>query len=299
MTDRQPLADLENRAEFASRHIGPDDAEVATMLETVGTSSLDALIEQTVPASIRSAEPLDLPEPVSEVQAIERLRSIAAQNTVMTSLIGLGYYDTVTPPVIQRNILENPAWYTAYTPYQPEISQGRLEALLNFQTLVSDLTGLPLANASLLDEGTAAAEAMTMARRASKASVDVVFVDADCHPQTIDVVATRAEPIGVEVVVGDPESDLPDTLFGAVLAFPGSSGELRDLAPVIERVHAAEGLAIVVADPLARVATTASMRTWSFPLPVQPWATVSAPCSRATSQAILARSGRPSAVKSG
>ena len=154
MTDRQTLADLENRAEFASRHIGPDDVEVAAMLDALDVGSLDELIAETVPSSIRSGDPLDLPQPQSEGESIARLRAIAAQNTVMTSLIGLGYYDTVTPPVIQRNILENPAWYTAYTPYQPEISQGRLEALLNFQTLVSDLTGLPLSNASLLDEGT-------------------------------------------------------------------------------------------------------------------------------------------------
>ena len=253
MTDRPSLAELENSAEFATRHIGPDEAEIDSMLSAVGAASLDEMVEQTVPQSIRTADPLDLPEPVTEVEAIARLESIAAENRVMTSLIGLGYYDTITPPVIQRNILEDPAWYTAYTPYQPEISQGRLEALLNFQTLVADLTGLPLANASLLDEGTAAAEAMTMARRASKVDSDVFFVDQDCHPQTVAVISTRAEPIGVEVVVGDPETDLPERLFGAVLAYPGSSGVVRELESLTERVRGAGALAIVVADPLAMV----------------------------------------------
>ena len=257
MIDIRPtLADLEGHAEFADRHIGPDAVEVAAMLDTVGAAGLGELIDQTVPAAIRLGEPLALPDAVSETEAIARLRDIASRNTVMTSLIGLGYHDTITPPVIQRNILENPAWYTAYTPYQPEISQGRLEALLNFQTLVADLTGLPLANASLLDEGTAAAEAMTMAQRAGKSTSAVFFVDADCHPQTIAVVATRAEPVGIEVVVGDPATDLPDELFGALLAFPGSSGVLRDLAPAAERVHAAGGLVVVACDPLAMVLTT-------------------------------------------
>ena len=226
------------------------------MLTVVGVPSLDALIQETVPASILLDAPLDLPGPVTEHGAIARLREIAAGNTVMTSLIGMGYHDTVTPPVIQRNLLENPAWYTSYTPYQPEISQGRLEALLTFQTLVADLTGLPLANASLLDEGTAAAEAMTMARRAGKATSPVFFVDADCHPQTIAVVVGRAEPIGIDVLVGDPQVDLPTHMFGALLAVPGSSGTLRDLAPIIDRVHAAGALAVVVSDPLAMVLVT-------------------------------------------
>ncbi len=226
------------------------------MLETIGVDTLDELIDRTVPDAIRQEEPLDLPDPLTEAEAIARLRQMASRNRVVTSMIGLGYADTITPPVIQRNILENPGWYTAYTPYQPEISQGRLEALLNFQTVVADLTGLPLANASLLDEGTAAAEAMTMARRISKAGSDVFFVDADCHPQTIEVVRTRAEPIGIDVVIGDPETALPDDLFGVLLAHPGSSGVLRDHRTTIERVHAAGGLAVVVADPLALVLTT-------------------------------------------
>ena len=261
MTDHRPsLADLEDRAQFADRHIGPGATDIPEMLAAVGAADLPGLVDETVPASIRLAGPLALPDPLTETEAVARLREIAARNTVMTSLIGLGYHDTITPPVIQRNVLENPAWYTAYTPYQPEISQGRLEALLNFQTLVAGLTGLPLANASLLDEGTAAAEAMTMARRIGKAASQAFFVDADCHPQTIAVVATRAEPIGIEVVVGDPARDLPDGAFGALLAYPGSSGVLRDLAPVAERVHGWGGLVVVACDPLAMVVTAPPAR---------------------------------------
>ncbi|MFN8122221.1 MAG: aminomethyl-transferring glycine dehydrogenase [Thermoleophilia bacterium] len=252
---RPTLADLEDRGGFAERHLGPAPADVEAMLREIGSPGIDALIGETVPAAIRLDAPLDLPGPVTETEALARLRERASRNRVATSLIGLGYHGTVTPGVIQRNVLENPAWYTAYTPYQPEISQGRLEALLNFQTLVADLTGLPLANASLLDEGTAAAEAMTMARRSVRNAGDVFFVDADCHPQTIAVIAARAEPIGVQVVVGDPAAGLPDGLFGAVLAFPGSSGVLRDLTPAVEAVHAAGAMAIVAGDPLAMVLT--------------------------------------------
>ncbi|MGB0731635.1 MAG: aminomethyl-transferring glycine dehydrogenase, partial [Miltoncostaeaceae bacterium] len=247
------LRDLEGADEFTHRHIGPDAGDTERMLHVVGAASLDALIAETVPDSIRLDAPLALPGAVTERDTLRRLADIASRNTVMQSLIGLGYHGTITPAVVRRNILENPAWYTSYTPYQPEISQGRLEALLNFQTLVSDLTGLPLANASLLDEGTAAAEAMAMCRRTSKATSDVFFVDADCLPQTIAVIATRAEPIGIDVVVGDPATDLPGEMFGAVLASPGASGEVRDLAPVIARVHEAGGLAVVVADPLSMV----------------------------------------------
>ncbi len=254
MSDQQQsLTDLEWTTEFRSRHIGPSDAERTVMLQAIGAPSLAALIDQTVPASIRLDAPLALPEAITEREAIARLREMASENTVMTSLIGLGYSGTTTPPVIQRNILENPAWYTSYTPYQPEISQGRLAALLNFQTLVADLTGLPLATASLLDEATAAAEAMTMARRVCTAESPVFFVDADCHPQTIAVVQTRALPLDIEVVVGDPETDLPAALFGALVAVPGSSGVVRDMAPVVDAVHAAGGLAVMLADPLAMV----------------------------------------------
>ena len=254
-TDQRPtLDDLEDRARFSARHIGPGDDEQRVMLDAVGAADLDALIDEAVPASIRLDAPLALPDPITESEAIAAARQVADENRVMTSLIGMGYHDTITPPVIRRNVLEDPAWYTAYTPYQPEISQGRLEALLNFQTLVADLTGLPLANASLLDEGTAAAEAMTMARRGSKSDSPVFYVDEDCHPQTIAVVETRAEPIGVEIVVG-PAEDVPSACFGALLAFPGSTGELRDLAPAVARVHASGGLAVVVCDPLASVLT--------------------------------------------
>ncbi len=247
------LTDLEGNDEFLARHIGPPAHEQAAMLDAIGAPSLDALVAQTVPASILLTDPLNLAAPVTERDAIARLREIAAENVVMTSLIGQGYSDTITPAVIQRNVLENPAWYTSYTPYQPEISQGRLEGLLNFQTLVTELTGLPLANASLLDEATAAAEAMTMARRATKVDSPVFFVDADCHPQTIAVVQGRAVAIGIEVVVGDPITELPAALFGALLAVPGSSGAVRDMTPVADRVHAAGGLAVIVADPLAMV----------------------------------------------
>ena len=253
---RTDLQALEAHDDFIGRHIGPSADDVAYMLGALGADSLDELIEQTVPASIRLDHPLDLPAAESEAEAIARLRALAGRNTVMRSMIGLGYHGTITPPVVLRNILENPAWYTSYTPYQPEISQGRLEALLTFQTMVSDLTGLELANASLLDEGTAAAEAMTMAQRAGKSDSPVFFIDSECHPQTIAVVQTRAVPLGIEVVVGNPSADLPDAMFGALLASPASTGEVRDLAPAIAQVHGAGGLAIVVADPLSMVLVT-------------------------------------------
>ena len=199
------LDELFEPGEFVRRHIGPSPADVEAMLAVVGAPSVEALLDETVPDTIRSIEALALPGPVPEHVAIERLRSLAEQNVSVTSLIGMGYVGTITPPVIARNVLENPAWYTAYTPYQPEISQGRLEAILNFQTLVTELTGLDVANASLLDEATAAAEAMTMARRLSKSTSDRFFVHHDTHPQTLTVMTTRAEPIGIELVVGDVE----------------------------------------------------------------------------------------------
>ena len=253
---RSSLTALEAADDFQRRHIGPGADDTQHMLDAVGAPSLDALIQQTVPGSILLDAPLALPGPVGEAEVLTRLAGIAAENVAMQSLIGLGYNGTITPPVVLRNIIENPAWYTSYTPYQPEISQGRLEALLTFQTVVSDLTGLPLANASLLDEGTAAAEAMTMARRAGKSDSPVFFVDADCNPQTIAVVAARAEPVGIELVVGDPSTDVPAQVFGALLASPGSSGAVRDLAPIVDRVHDAGGLAVVVADPLSMVLIT-------------------------------------------
>ncbi|AQU88117.1 glycine dehydrogenase (aminomethyl-transferring) [Komagataeibacter nataicola] len=237
---------------FCARHVGPDANDVAAMLRVVGADTLDTLMAQTVPGSIRLEGGMGLGAGVPEHVALARLRGIAAENRVLTSLIGQGYYDTILPGVIQRNVLENPAWYTAYTPYQPEISQGRLEALLNFQTLVIELTGLDVANASLLDEGTAAAEAMAMARRVAKSKASAFFVDADCHPQTIAVIRTRAEPMGWQVVVGDPATDLDaQAVFGAVFQYPGSTGELRDPRAWIEKLHAAGAIATLCADPLA------------------------------------------------
>ncbi len=222
------------------------------MLATIGAPSLDALIDETVPKAIRQAGALDWGPALSEQAALHRLRQVAGRNRVLTSMIGQGYYGTVTPPVIQRNILENPAWYTAYTPYQPEISQGRLEALLNFQTMVCDLTGLDVANASLLDEATAAAEAMALCQRGAKSKATAFFVDQDCHPQTIEVIRTRAEPFGWEVMVGDPFADLDAAaVFGAIFQYPGTYGDVRDFGPPIAALHGAGALACVAADPLA------------------------------------------------
>ena len=237
---------------FSRRHIGIAPHDVGAMLETVDAKSLDDLIDQTIPASIRQHTALAIGPGLSELEVLRKLRRTATKNKVAVSLIGQGYYGTILPPVIQRNILENPAWYTAYTPYQPEISQGRLEALLNFQTMVADLTGLPIANASLLDEATAAAEAMAMAHRLGRNGKTTFFIDADCHPQTIAVVRTRAEPLGWQVVVGDPRKELDaSTVFGALLQYPGCSGEIHDFRPTISALHAAGALAILAADPLA------------------------------------------------
>ncbi|MCC0078352.1 MAG: aminomethyl-transferring glycine dehydrogenase, partial [Rhodobacter sp.] len=237
--------------DFANRrHIGPSPAEMAEMLAAVGCASLDALIDETVPRSIRQTDPLPW-APLSEGGLLEKMREVAEKNTVMTSLIGQGYYGTITPPAIQRNILENPAWYTAYTPYQPEIAQGRLEALLNYQTMVADLTGLPVANASLLDEATAAAEAMVMAQRVAKSKATGFFVDRNCHPQTIAVIETRAAPIGIHVTVGDPDDLDPSSVFGAIFQYPGTYGHLRDFTPEIDALHAAKAVAVVATDLLA------------------------------------------------
>ncbi|MCU1429773.1 MAG: Glycine dehydrogenase (decarboxylating) [Actinomycetia bacterium] len=242
--------------EFAGRHIGPRADEQAEMLAALGLSSLDELVERTVPRQIRDREPLAVGGPLTEAEALERLRGLAGANERYTSLIGLGYHDTITPPVIRRNVLESPAWYTAYTPYQPEISQGRLEALLNFQTMVTDLTGMDLANASLLDEGTAAAEAMAMCHRLNDNAGEVFFIDADTHPQTIDVVRTRAKPLGIEVVVGDAGSELPHGVFGVLVQYPRSSGALVDDRALVERAHNAGALVAFAADLLALVVCT-------------------------------------------
>ncbi len=242
----------EAAATFVSRHIGPSPRDVDAMLETVGAKSLGALMDETLPASIRQKAPLDLGPALSETEALAHMSELAARNQVFTSLIGQGYSGTVLPAVIQRNILENPAWYTAYTPYQPEISQGRLEALFNFQTMICDLTGLDVANASLLDEATAAAEAMALAERAAQAKSKAFFVDAEVHPQTLAVLRTRAEPLGWHLIVGDIAADLAKAdVFGALLQYPGTSGVVRDLRAAIAMLHAKGALAVVAADPLA------------------------------------------------
>src|SRR5438477_2927403 len=237
---------------FVRRHIGPSPRDIDAMLETVGAKSLAALMGQTLPSSIRQKAPLDLGRALSETEALTHMGELAAQNQVFTSLIGQGYSGTILPAVIQRNILENPAWYTAYTPYQPEISQGRLEALFNFQTMIVDLTGLDVANASLLDEATAAAEAMALAERASPAKTKSFFVDAEVHPQTLAVLRTRAAPLGWKVIVGDPAIDLEKTdVFGGLLQYPDTSGAVRDLRPAIAALRGKGALAIVAADLLA------------------------------------------------
>ncbi|SPF77964.1 aminomethyl-transferring glycine dehydrogenase [Pseudoprimorskyibacter insulae] len=238
--------------DFANRrHIGPSPAEMADMFAVLGVADLDQLIAQTVPESIRQAEPLEWGKALSERELTRRMREVSSKNQVLTSLIGMGYHGTVTPPAIQRNIFENPAWYTAYTPYQPEISQGRLEALLNYQTMICDLTGLEVANASLLDEATACAEAMTMAQRVAKSKAGAFFVDENCHPQNISVVKTRAEPLGIEVIVGAPDDLDPSAVFGALFQYPGTYGHVRDFTDLIAALHEAKAVAVVSADPMA------------------------------------------------
>ena len=252
MSDHPTLSELDAAMPFADRHIGLRPDHVATMLERLGFESLEDLMAAAVPGGIRSAEELDLPGPLTEEATARELRALAAANRPGEAMIGLGYHATLTPPVIRRNVLEDPSWYTAYTPYQPEISQGRLEALLNFQTVVGDLTGLPTANASLLDEATAAAEAMTLVRRARKQAVGPFVIDADALPQTIDVVRTRAEAMGIEVLVADLTDGLPDgDLSGVLVQYPGASGRVLDPRPVIEAAHERGALAVVAADLLA------------------------------------------------
>jgi glycine dehydrogenase len=244
--------DLTYGVPFAGRHIGPSPDEQRRMLDTVGYGSVEELMDAAIPEAIRWHGSLDLPAAASEAEVLAELRALAGRNTVAVSMIGLGYYGTHTPGVIRRNVLESPAWYTAYTPYQPEISQGRLEALLNFQTMITDLTRLATANASMLDEATAAAEAMTLSRRSSKATSTVYVVDADSLPQTVAVLRTRAEPLGIEIRVVDVDrpDDLPEMFFGLHLQYPGASGAVRDHAAVIEAAHARGALVTVAADPL-------------------------------------------------
>src|SRR5215218_10237475 len=242
---------------FAGRHIGPRGDDTAAMLAAVGHPSLESLVDACVPEGVRDRTPLALPAAVDEATVLAQLRERAAANDVYTSMIGLGYSGTVTPAVIQRNVLENPSWYTAYTPYQPEISQGRLEALINFQTMVSDLTGLDVAGASMLDEATAAAEAMTLVRRAGRAKADAVFVvDADTLPQTLAVLETRAEPLGIRLHVADLSggwpTDLPEAgAFGVLLSYPGASGAVRDHRALAAAAHEAGASVVVAADLLA------------------------------------------------
>ena len=245
LTDYQAY-DFANR-----RHIGPSVREMADMLKVIGYQTLDQLIDDTVPEAIRQSEDLDWGPAMTERDALYHMKQVASKNKVMTSLIGQGYYGTTTPPVILRNILENPAWYTAYTPYQPEISQGRLEALLNFQTMITDLTGLDIANASLLDESTAAAEAMTMAKRSAKSKSNKFFVDENCHPQNIAVIQTRAEPLGIEVETGDPLTFDASQYFGAIFQYPGTYGIARDFTDIIASLHEHKALAVIAADPLS------------------------------------------------
>ncbi|WP_405482879.1 aminomethyl-transferring glycine dehydrogenase [Streptomyces sp. NBC_00009] len=254
--NRIPLSQLEQGIPFEQRHIGPDEAAQAKMLAQVGYGSLDELTAAAVPDVIKSAEALDLPGARTEAEVLAELRSLADRNQVLDSMVGLGYYGTFTPPVILRNVMENPAWYTAYTPYQPEISQGRLEALLNFQTMVAELTGLPTSGASLLDEGTAAAEAMALSRRMGKIKNGAFVVDADALPQTIAVIRTRAEPTGVEVVVADLSEGIPAEVaergvVGVLIQYPGASGAVRDIKPVIEQAHELGAVVTVAADLLA------------------------------------------------
>lgn len=250
---RASLVELENHEDFIQRHIGPNATQQTEMAQTLGYDTLDALIDATVPAAIRSQNAMQISGAQTEQAVIARLRELAKQNVVNKSYIGTGYSDTYTPPVIQRNILENPGWYTAYTPYQPEISQGRLEALLNFQQMVMDLTGMDLANASMLDEGTAAAEAMTLLQRVNKKNRSNVFIVAsDCHPQTISVVKTRAQALDIEVIVGDPQELIGNTeSFGVLLQYPGTYGALTDISGLIEKAHKNKTLVSVAADIMA------------------------------------------------
>lgn len=245
------LRDLEHHSAFVERHIGPNDAEIAHMLDVVGHDSLDAMTDAIVPGSIASRSPLALPDAMTEVDALAKIRGVAKRNTVLRSVIGQGYYGTHTPNVILRNILENPAWYTAYTPYQAEISQGRMEALINFQTLVTDLTGMDIANASLLDEATAAAEAMTLAKRSAKSKSDVFFVADDVHPQTLDVLRTRADGLGIELQVGPAEDAIAADTYGVLLQYPNTFGRIGDHAAVADAVHARGGIVAVATDLLA------------------------------------------------
>jgi glycine dehydrogenase len=256
MSALTPLAELENPAEFAARHIGPDEADQGHMLSVIGAASRRALIDAVVPRAIARPRPMELPAPVTEAQALAELKAIASKNKLVKSFIGQGYHGTHVPGVILRNILENPAWYTAYTPYQAEISQGRMEALVNFQTMVCDLTGMAIANASMLDEATAAAEAMTLAKRSVRSKSHVFVVAGDAHPQTIEVIKTRAEPLGITVKLANSAAEWDALIaggdyFAALEQLPATSGDIHDLRADAERIHAHQAAFIVGADLLA------------------------------------------------
>jgi glycine dehydrogenase len=248
------LHTLEQHDDFINRHIGPNKQDIVDMLQTVNADSIDALIDETVPQSILEKESLDLADSCSETETLGYLKDLASQNKINKSYIGMGYYDTIVPPVILRNVLENPGWYTAYTPYQPEISQGRLEALLNYQQMVIDLTGMEIANASLLDEATAAAEAMALCKRSNRLKTDKFFVAKGIHPQTLDVLQTRAYYYGFELVIGNPATDLKEhEVFGVLLQYPGTTGEIADIEPIIQQAHAQKALVCVAADLMSLV----------------------------------------------
>ena len=239
------------QAAFETRHIGLNPHDITTMLASLDAPSLEALLDEVIPASIRRHDEMNLPEALSEADILAEMRMLASRNKVVTSLIGMGYYGCHTPPVVLRNVLENPAWYTAYTPYQPEISQGRLEAILNYQTMITELTGMDIANGSLLDEATAAAEGMAMAFRAHRGKGTIFRVDPDTHPQTLAVLRTRAKPIGIEIELAAPETPYGDGCFGVLISYPGRSGAVRDIRPAITAIHDAGGLAIIASDLLA------------------------------------------------
>ena len=251
---RRSLEELEMRGDFIRRHIGPGEEQITEMLSALGLESLDALIDKAVPPAIISDDALDLAPAKSERATVTYMRRMRERNKVFVSMIGMGYSGTMLPGVIKRNVLENPGWYTAYTPYQAEVSQGRLEVLLNFQQMIMDLTGMELANASLLDEATAAAEAMAMSKRVSKSKSNTFFVSHDCHPQTIAVVQTRARPMGFEVVIGDVYRELDkQEYFGVLLQYPGSSGAVHDISEVVEKAHNQQALVTVATDLLSLV----------------------------------------------
>ncbi|NLH52809.1 MAG: glycine dehydrogenase (aminomethyl-transferring), partial [Bacteroidales bacterium] len=247
---------------FIHRHNGPKAGDLSKMLDTIGVKSLDELINQTIPAAIRLEKPLNLGEGMNEYEYVEHLQKLASRNKIYRTYIGMGYYNTILPGVIQRNILENPGWYTSYTPYQAEISQGRLEALLNFQTMVSDLTGMPISNSSLLDEATAAAEAMIMAynsrsRNKVKANANKFFVSKKIFPQTLDLLKTRSAPLGIELVIGCHEEFAGDeNFFGGIIQYPDGFGQVNDYKAFVEKMHALEGLVVVATDLMSLVLLT-------------------------------------------